>query len=204
MARGILNDLTGQRFGMLTVIKRGPNGNTRGARWICQCDCGGQSVVWGRNLGSGSHSESCGCQRWSMPPLDTPRANWHRQYLKDRRFIGKRLIDATGTKRRLQALVYAGWPMRALDRRLDFQPGRCHKLVLTDLVKRSTAHKVAQLYDELWDKPAPKQTRVKAHNQAKAKGWAPCGAWDDDQIDDPKVRPRIGTSKKSERERLAA
>ncbi len=44
--RGVKNnkdflDLTGLKNGNLTVIGLGPKGNKRkGARWICQCDCG--------------------------------------------------------------------------------------------------------------------------------------------------------------------
>lgn len=52
-------DLTGQRFGRLTVIKR--NGSKDGhAAWECVCDCGRHTVVNGRYLTSGK-TKSCGC-----------------------------------------------------------------------------------------------------------------------------------------------
>lgn len=37
-----VKDITGQKFGMLTVVKRGENskGKAGMARWWCQCDCG--------------------------------------------------------------------------------------------------------------------------------------------------------------------
>ena len=43
-------DLTGKRFGKLTVISRKENiGNS--AAWLCQCDCGNKTVVDGKKLG---------------------------------------------------------------------------------------------------------------------------------------------------------
>ena len=54
-------DITGQRFGMLTVIERLPNSPDKRARWSCRCDCGKQNVVArGESLKSG-HTRSCGC-----------------------------------------------------------------------------------------------------------------------------------------------
>ena len=52
-------DLTGQKFGKLTVLKRA---NDIGARvaWECQCECGNTTIVQGNNLKNG-HTTSCGC-----------------------------------------------------------------------------------------------------------------------------------------------
>ena len=57
-------DLTGQRFGRLTVLKRSskictPNG-TRRVYWDCICDCGNPATVSSHELRSGK-SKSCGC-----------------------------------------------------------------------------------------------------------------------------------------------
>lgn len=58
-----LIDLTGQRFGRLTVIKKAPsNGKTTNARWICKCDCGNEVTVLSTVLRKGQ-SKSCGCFR---------------------------------------------------------------------------------------------------------------------------------------------
>lgn len=56
-----LMDLTGQRFGKLTVVRLAPK---RGAYtcWLAQCDCGNQSVVKAINLRTGE-TKSCGCIR---------------------------------------------------------------------------------------------------------------------------------------------
>jgi hypothetical protein len=51
-------DLTGQRFGRLTVLSRAM-GRKRAA-WHCRCDCGGSSISPTSSLRSG-RSQSCGC-----------------------------------------------------------------------------------------------------------------------------------------------
>lgn len=62
---GHVIDITGQRFGRLTVIQlhsaatRSPRRNTR---WWCQCECGATVIAFGVNLKSGN-TESCGCLR---------------------------------------------------------------------------------------------------------------------------------------------
>jgi hypothetical protein len=53
-------DLTGQRFGNFTVIRRSDVPYSREAAWFCLCDCGGSSVVKSSALRSGK-SKSCGC-----------------------------------------------------------------------------------------------------------------------------------------------
>jgi hypothetical protein len=55
-------DLTGQRFGILTVLNyagRNKNGNSL---WKCKCDCGNEIVTIGVDLSRGK-SQSCGCTR---------------------------------------------------------------------------------------------------------------------------------------------
>ena len=53
-------DLTGKRFGRLTVIKRAENDKYSTARWLCKCDCGGETITSSGHLNSG-HTKSCGC-----------------------------------------------------------------------------------------------------------------------------------------------
>lgn len=58
---GKLNDLTGKKFGRWTVIKRVKNSEqSRIPRWLCRCECGNESIVYGSTLKSGE-SQSCGC-----------------------------------------------------------------------------------------------------------------------------------------------
>lgn len=55
-----LIDLTGQRFGRLTVIEYAGTDKGGKARWRCRCDCGKETIVIGKNLRSG-RTKSCGC-----------------------------------------------------------------------------------------------------------------------------------------------
>jgi len=54
-------DLTGEVFDKLIVIKRVPNpSGLRGVYWLCACVCGNESIVFGGNL-KRFHTTSCGC-----------------------------------------------------------------------------------------------------------------------------------------------
>ena len=59
---GKINDLTGQRFGRITVVSFAGQNNHRAAMWNCVCDCGASICVKGASLVSG-HTVSCGCRR---------------------------------------------------------------------------------------------------------------------------------------------
>lgn len=57
---GIFQDLIGQKFGKLTVIKRHEKNIGRQVAWLCKCDCGNDKIISGNSLkqGNGTH---CGC-----------------------------------------------------------------------------------------------------------------------------------------------
>lgn len=55
-------DITGQRFGRLTVIERVKNTSRKDSLWLCKCECGNIKEVTYSNLNSG-HTKSCGCFR---------------------------------------------------------------------------------------------------------------------------------------------
>ena len=52
-------DLAGQRFGQLTVLRRGENIG-RDTAWVCRCDCGREALVRTCYLRRGK-THSCGC-----------------------------------------------------------------------------------------------------------------------------------------------
>lgn len=62
---GKFNDLTGKKFGKLTVSKlHGRTETTGGTKfylWLCKCDCGKDKVCRSNNLVSG-RNVSCGCR----------------------------------------------------------------------------------------------------------------------------------------------
>ncbi|MBD5153776.1 MAG: hypothetical protein HDT15_01540 [Oscillibacter sp.] len=72
-----LIDLTGQRFGRLTVVSRAENTKNGDARWNCVCDCGKQTNVKGSRLRSGG-SQSCGCLREERASKANKRYNTFR------------------------------------------------------------------------------------------------------------------------------
>lgn len=55
-------DLTGQKFGRLTVIELSKEKKGKRLIWECVCDCGTKLSVTGCNLTTG-HTKSCGCYK---------------------------------------------------------------------------------------------------------------------------------------------
>lgn len=53
-------DMTGQRYGLLTVIGRAERPGSKRAWWSCRCDCGRETVTMGKYLRRGD-TRSCGC-----------------------------------------------------------------------------------------------------------------------------------------------
>lgn len=54
-----LKDMAGQRFGLITVVRRAENDKYGNARWLCRCDCGKEFVTLGHSIRNG-HTRSCG------------------------------------------------------------------------------------------------------------------------------------------------
>lgn len=113
---------------------------------------------------------------------------------------GGALVEGVGTTRRLQALVAAGWSQSRLATPLGVTVQDINTLVHNhhEQVTRSTADRVAALYERCWRGPQPAASRfeqsgiTRARNTATRYGWAPPMAWDDDTIDDPTARPDVG------------
>ena len=58
-----LRDLTGQKFGRLTVLHRDesrPKGHGKPVYWVCQCECGNVKSIYAHSLTTGK-TQSCGC-----------------------------------------------------------------------------------------------------------------------------------------------
>lgn len=92
-----LNDLTGQRFGRLTVVERAENIRQANGKpvvmWECICDCGNKIITSGRNLKTES-TKSCGC--------------YHKEISK--KCNNHRIKDITGEKfGRLTAIKIIGY-----------------------------------------------------------------------------------------------
>ena len=94
-------------------------------------------------------------------------------------------IDATGTWRRIHALIAIGYSRAYISQRLG-KNGRALQLRGTN-VTLASAQAIDQLYRELRDNPGPSR---RARNEATRRGWLHPGWWDDDTIDDPTYTPR--------------
>lgn len=58
-------DLTGQKFGRLTVVEHvnsEQNTKNRSAKWLCLCECGNYKIVCSKSLKNGD-TKSCGCYK---------------------------------------------------------------------------------------------------------------------------------------------
>lgn len=67
-------DLTGQKFGRLTAVRKSENqaGKSKRTAWVCQCDCGNLCQVNATNLKSG-RTRSCGCLRSEKMQTQNPQ-----------------------------------------------------------------------------------------------------------------------------------
>ena len=106
--------------------------------------------------------------------------------------------DATGTRRRLQALIAMGHSGVSLARLLCVPPRTVWDLVRgTTITVSPLLHTaVCDLYERLWDQLPPESTGAErraataARARAAARGWPTPMGLDDDQIDDPTYQPR--------------
>lgn len=128
------------------------------------------------------NADRCGCG-----PCRTARAKQNSDYRKRAYLHGRTLVDATGTRRRVQALMRLGWTTRALAPHCGWRSAEAvQRLITVTKVTRATAAKVARVYDALSMVLGPSQ-RVAAY--AERAGWPAPLCWDDGAIDDPAAAP---------------
>jgi hypothetical protein len=114
-------------------------------------------------------------------------------------------MDGTGTRRRIQALVAAGWPLRSMAEHLGLHP-----TYVGDLLRRgdrpvftATAEKIARAYDQLKkQRPARRGVDPRAIKRARERAaenrWPTPKYWDEhrDDIDDPHFQPLYGVTRR--------
>ena len=65
-------DLTGRRFGKLTVVSFMGVNTRRKTLWNCLCECGGSKTCEGTQLGN--RVNSCGCLRYNLKAYNDTRS----------------------------------------------------------------------------------------------------------------------------------
>lgn len=109
-------DLTGKRFGKLTVVSFDHKGNGTRNYWKCKCDCGGERVVSGDHLNRGDTTD-CGCDRRHT-------SHWHKHLMWNTRIyriwslMKRRCINPTPQERS----AYADRGITVCDEWLDSKP----------------------------------------------------------------------------------
>ena len=102
-------------------------------------------------------------------------------------------LDATGTRRRLQALVAIGWTPSRLAAEMGRSTPELRRSMTSARVTATTAQQVRDLYERLWDVRPPHATSAQraaidtSRAYARRHGWLPPLAWDD--IDTDPHRP---------------
>lgn len=102
----------------------------------------------------------------------------------------QRTVDATGTRRRLEALAVLGWSQSAVARRLGLSQQNVNTWTTRRRIRVATAQLVAGLYAELWNTPNPHPMAYVTRGIAERRGYLSPLWWDDDRIDDPTYDPR--------------
>jgi AraC-like DNA-binding protein len=98
-------------------------------------------------------------------------------------------VGATGTRRRLQALIAVGWPRDELAARLGRSSASLRRTMLSGSVTAQTAQDVSALFGQLWNLRHPQSTcderaaAEAARAFAAERGWLPPLAWDDIDTD---------------------
>ncbi len=105
-------------------------------------------------------------------------------------------VDATGSRRRIQALMFAGWSQAVLAERLGVDRSMILKLMARPTVRVYNARAIRDLFSRLWMQAPPEVGRYERAAASRARafalrnGWVSALAWDD--IDDPDAVPSLG------------
>lgn len=103
--------------------------------------------------------------------------------------LGPLLVDATGTRRRLQGLMADGYSTQQIATEMGLcDASRVHQIFRSTMVRRSTATAATQLVERLGDRPG---TSERAVRRAAKLGYVPLWAWTHTTIEDPEAQPQL-------------
>lgn len=106
---------------------------------------------------------------------------------------GRRQTDATGTRRRIQALMLLGWSSIEIARAGGWKSGQAVTCLLArEVVLKTTARRIDEAHETLWRRYLrgdyeDSWVRRRTSAQSREKGWVSAAAWDN--IDDPSELP---------------
>ncbi|TAJ21803.1 MAG: hypothetical protein EPO65_00450 [Dehalococcoidia bacterium] len=138
----------------------------------CSWDC--------RHGTDAGYNAGCSCERCRAA---------HARAHKRSRIKPRPLVPSVGSQRRIRALARLGWSSREISRRMGRERSFVQKVMGRATLEQATVDAITRLYDELsmtWC-TSPAAARVAA--DARAKGWPPPLAWDDEDLDDPDGQP---------------
>jgi hypothetical protein len=129
---------------------------------------------------------------YKTPPCEPCKAahSAYRQQHRNRVYLnrGNLMRDATGTRRRIQALMRMGWTAAHIAEvavpHLSSAGRWVYAVMYEPAVTPATYEAISRAYDALSHRRGPSQNSA---NRAMRKGWPPPLAWDD--IDDPECKP---------------
>lgn len=96
--------------------------------------------------------------------------------VQPQRRVTRRTVDATGTRRRVQALMWMGWSTVDIAARSGLPVGQVRVLSGRTTVTDRTAAAITDVYRQLADVPGPSRNVA---GKARAYGYLPPAAWDD-------------------------
>lgn len=115
----------------------------------------------------------------------------------------RRRVDPTGSRRRLQALVAAGWPLNHIAAQTSLKASSVGDFMHRSMLLLSTVNEIAQAFDTLQDQE-PTRRGVDRRQARRAREWAAREKWPTpaywaermDVIDDPDFEPLYGVTKR--------
>lgn len=100
---------------------------------------------------------------------------------------GGQYIDATGSIRRIRALIAIGHSLESIAAAAGTYSTRIQPLAVGHpRLRRFLADRIKVAYQQLSEEHG---SNTRGRNRAVANGWPPPAAWDDERIDDPSAAP---------------
>lgn len=108
---------------------------------------------------------------------------------------GGALVDPTGARRRLEALIALGWSVRRLADEHGLNRQVLDNVLNSVPITRRNADAIRDMYDAVGDRrpearnSGERRGITRALRRAAEHGWVVPAMWDDDQLDDPTATP---------------